>query len=77
VRGDVHTNTIEAFWANVTRGIKGTYVHVSEKYLQTYPSEFEFRHNLAKALNLMIEALLRTFVQPRQPLPATSDQSGA
>ena len=40
VRGDVHTNTIEAFWANVKRGIKGTYVHVSKKHLQTYLREF-------------------------------------
>jgi transposase len=30
VRGDVHTNTIEGFWANVKRGINGTYVWVSD-----------------------------------------------
>jgi hypothetical protein len=38
LRGDVHTNSIEGIWANVKRGIKGTYVHVSQKHLQTYPS---------------------------------------
>jgi transposase len=77
VGDDVHTNTMEVFWANVKRGAKGTYVHVSEKYLQTYLCEFEFRHNLAKAPHLMIEALLRAFVQPRLPSPATDGQSGA
>jgi transposase len=48
VRGPVHTNTIEAFWANVKRGIKGTYVHVSTKHLHSYLGEFEFRHNLRR-----------------------------
>ncbi|MEX1181488.1 MAG: IS1595 family transposase, partial [Cucumibacter sp.] len=43
VSGEVHTNTIEAFWGNVKRGISGTYVHVSKKWLQTYLWEFEFR----------------------------------
>jgi hypothetical protein len=61
----------------VKRGIKAAYVHVSEKYLQAYLCEFEFRHNLAKAPHLMIEALLRPFVQPRLPLPAAAGQSGA
>jgi len=46
VRGDVHAKTIEAFCANVKRGIKGIYVWVSKKHLQTYFCEFEYRHNL-------------------------------
>jgi hypothetical protein len=29
VRGDVHTNTIEAFWAILKRGINGTHIWVS------------------------------------------------
>jgi transposase-like protein len=33
VRGDAHTNTLEAFWANVKRSIRGTYIAVSSKYL--------------------------------------------
>lgn len=68
VRGVFHTNTIEAFWANVKRGISGTYVWVSKKYLPVYLGEFEFRHNLRKNPHLMLEALLVSFPRPRVPL---------
>ena len=65
VRGDVHTNTMEAFWANVKRGIKGTYVHVSKKCLQTYLREFEYRHNLRRTPYLMFDCLLLAFPKVR------------
>jgi transposase len=65
VRGDTHTNTIEAFWANVKRGIKGTYVWVSKKHLQTYLREFEYRHNLRHAPYLMFDCLLAAFPKVR------------
>ena len=65
VRGDVHTNTIDAFWANVKRGIKGTYVHVSKKHLQTYLREFEYRHNLRRTPYLMFDCLLAAFPKVR------------
>jgi transposase len=55
VRGDVHTNTIEGFWSNVKRGIKGTYVHVSKKHLTSYLREFEYRHNLRRTPYLMFD----------------------
>ena len=61
VRGDVHTNSIEGFWANVKRSIAGTHVWVSKKHLQTYLGEFEYRHNLRKSPELMMAALLRAF----------------
>jgi transposase-like protein len=70
VRGEVHTNTIEAFWANVKRGIKGTYVWVSKKHLQAYLREFEYRHNLRRQPALMFELLVGSFSQVRlAPLP--------
>jgi len=65
VRGDVHTNTIEGFWANVKRGIKGTYVWVSKKHLQTYLREFEYRHNLRQTPYLMFDCLLQAFPKVR------------
>ena len=34
VNGDIHTNTIDGFWALVKGGIKGVYHHVSPDYLQ-------------------------------------------
>ena len=63
-RGDVHTNNIEAFWGNVKRGIKGTYIHVSPKYLPLYLAEFEYRHNLRQRPELMFEVLLQAFPRP-------------
>jgi transposase-like protein len=65
VRGDAHTNTIEGFWSNVKRGIKGTYVSVSRKHLQSYLREFEYRHNLRQTPYLMLDCLLQAFPKAR------------
>lgn len=69
VRGDIHTNTIEAFWANLKRGINGTYVWVSKKYLPFYLREFEYRHNLRHSPYLMFDCLLAAFPQVRVERP--------
>ena len=76
VRGQVHTNTIEGFWANVKRGIEGTYIHVSKKYLQTYLWEFEYRHNLRKTPHVMFDLLLLAFPRP-EPLRKEDGQNVA
>jgi transposase-like protein len=46
--GDVHTNTIESFWAILKRGIMGQFHKVSKSYLQNYLYEFEYRYNRRK-----------------------------
>lgn len=46
VRGNVHTNTIEGFWSQLKRSIRGTYVSVSRQHLQSYVDEFAYRYNL-------------------------------
>lgn len=45
VRGDVHTNTMEGFWALLQRGVTGQYHQVSLRYLPKYVDEFCYRHN--------------------------------
>jgi len=45
VSGDVHTNTIEGFWALVKNGIRGVYHSVSKKHLQGYLNEYVWGYN--------------------------------
>ena len=75
-RGPVHTNTIEAFWAWLKRGINGTHVWVSRKHLPKYLGEFEFRFNLRKSPYLMFDLLLASFPEPSRPVAARSGHGG-
>ncbi len=62
VRGEIHTNSIESFWALLKRGVVGTYQNVSKKYLPFYLNEFSFRHNNRKNEE-MFAALITTCAQ--------------
>jgi transposase-like protein len=48
VRGNVHTNGIENFWALLKRTLKGTYVAVEPYHLDAYVTEQVFRFNNSK-----------------------------
>ncbi len=48
VRGRIHTNTIESFWAVLKRSITGVYYHVSDKHFDRYLYEFSGRFNTRK-----------------------------
>jgi hypothetical protein len=48
VRGPIHTQNIESYWANLKRGLFGIYHHVDAGYLGCYLSEFDFRFNRRK-----------------------------
>lgn len=45
VRDGVHVNSCEGFFGVFKKGMSGVYQHCSEKHLQSYLDEFEFRHN--------------------------------
>jgi len=45
VRGNIHTNSIESFWALLKRGVIGTFHNISAEYLPLYLAAFTFRHN--------------------------------
>ena len=65
VRGDCHTNSLENFWSQLKRSIRGTHIHVSPKHLQKYLGEFEFRFNRRKVPNRMFSDLLLGFCSSR------------
>nr|VFJ77981.1 MAG: Transposase [Candidatus Kentron sp. FW] len=48
VDGDIHTNSIESFWAILKRGVFGQYHSVSGRHLQKYVDEFCYRYNQRK-----------------------------
>ena len=49
VRDNVHTNTVEASFSLLKRGLVGTFHHVGEQHLQRYCNEFDFRWNYRSA----------------------------
>ena len=48
----ITTNTVESYFSVFKRGMRGTYQHCSEKYLQRYLSEFDFRYSNRAALGV-------------------------
>ena len=58
VRGSVHTNGIESFWATLKRAHKGTFHRLSAKHLHRYIDEFVSRHNMRELDTLDQMALI-------------------
>ncbi len=63
VRGDIHINHVETFWAHVKRSVKGTYKVVSKKHLQSYLDQFAWlynnRHNDRARFGVLLGTVLR------------------
>lgn len=45
VNGNLHTNTIEGAFGNLKTGMRGTYKHVSDRWIQSYLDEYAWRYN--------------------------------
>jgi transposase len=58
LREDWHTNTIEGFWSQLKRMIKGTHIHCNAEYLQLYADEAAFRYMQRYNQGGMFEAIL-------------------
>jgi transposase-like protein len=59
VRGECHTNSVENVWSLFKRSIVGSYHQISEKHLDRYLDEFEFRFNNRNNPYLFRDTLLR------------------
>ncbi len=79
VSGDVHTNTIEGFWALTKGGIGGVYHSVSTKHLQSYLDEYAFRYNNRDRVGRgMFTAFMERVIgeaEPRLPAPVSETPS--
>ena len=58
VKGRVHTNGIESFWAMLKRAHMGTFHRLSPKHLHRYTDEFVGRHNMRNMDTLEQMALI-------------------
>ena len=65
VRGDVHTNSVENAWSLFKRSLVGAFHQVSEKHLDAYFDEFEWRFNNRQNPQLFRDTLLRLIASPK------------
>jgi hypothetical protein len=52
VEGDAHSNTVEGYFSIFKRGMRGIYQHCSEKHVQRYLAEYDFRYSNRIALGI-------------------------
>lgn len=58
VSGNVHTQTIDGFWAQVKNAVNGVHHGVSPKYLQHYVNEYSFRYSHRNDVDPMFKSVL-------------------
>ncbi|MGH2934892.1 MAG: IS1595 family transposase [Gaiellaceae bacterium] len=64
VSGNVHTQTIEGFFALVKNGIRGTHHSVSSRHLPSYLNEYAWRYNHRDDDEAMFRSLLDNAATP-------------
>jgi transposase-like protein len=76
-RGDVHTNTVESYFALLKRGVYGTFHHVGKQHLHRYCDEFSFRWDHRKVTDgVRTEAAIAKMEGKRLQYKATTSVSG-
>ncbi|HTB30998.1 MAG TPA: IS1595 family transposase [Bacteroidia bacterium] len=58
VNGAVSTNTVEGFFSQLKRTVRGTHIWISKKYLQQYVDECCFRYNNREKGSEMFDIML-------------------
>ena len=58
VHGTTHTNTIEGFWGQFKRSVRGTHHSISKTHLQAYLDEFAFRYSFRAASVPMFQLMV-------------------
>jgi transposase-like protein len=58
------TQTIDGYFSRLKNSIRGTHVSVSEKHLQKYAGEFEYRYNSRQQPSKMLDELLSVYPPP-------------
>jgi transposase-like protein len=75
VRGAVHTNTIESYFAILKRGVYGSFHSISEAHLHRYLAEFDFKYSTrtvsdAERADLLMASTKGKRLMYRQPREA-------
>ena len=65
VRGIHHVNTLENYFGQLKRSIRGTHVHISSKHMWKYVCEFSFRRNFRGSHAAMFDRLIEGLSLPR------------
>ncbi|MCH8323408.1 MAG: IS1595 family transposase [Proteobacteria bacterium] len=63
-RGIHHVNSMEGYWSPLKNSIRGTHIHVSQRHLWKYVSEFSFRYNMRKKPGAMFPFLVASLELP-------------
>jgi transposase-like protein len=65
VRGNVYTNGVESAWSLFKRSLVGSYHKISEKHLDAYLDEFEWRFNGRENEFLFRDTLIKLLESPK------------
>ena len=65
MRGNVYTNGVENAWSLFKRSIVGSYHQISEKHVDSYLQEFEWRFNGRKNPYLFEDTMIKLLNSPK------------